>query len=359
MNIKINPLAMLFMLLPFMGIGQDMQWVPSSFVDLNRCYDETDCTKNKVCYVLQYTPVATGVLTSYTTGFFASCKKYKAKLVRNESCIMIDNSRAIDGCDEYGKMLINCSGNTGTQRVFAGRRTILHQVCFEVEDKDQEVSLIKDGTTNLTVSLDIEDSVAKTEYPVFSEYLVKNKDFCNSFSGNLKLAASSAIYKESILNWSPAQEQGSGQYEILWSNDGEHFESLALVPEHVIKQGQLQYEYIHDRAMEGRNYYKINYVIDQSTVTSNIASQFFNSKGSSLSIYPNPANEIAKVEVQSNARQVRLEIYNSTEVLMKSVKITSFDSYILKTGEFGPGMYTAKVIDGEQILTKKFVVVHN
>lgn len=358
-NNRNNKLAVLFLLLPFMAIGQNMQWVPSSFVNLKKCQDDTNCAKNKVCYVLQYTPVETGVLTSYTTGFFASCKKYKAKLIKNESCMMIDNSRAIDGCDDYEKMLINCSGNTGVQKVFAGQRTILHQVCFEVDNAQQEVVISKDETTNLTVSLDIDNSESKTEYPDFLEYKIKNKEFCQSFKGNLKLASTSATYKESTLNWSPAQEQGGGHYEILWSSDGDQFEHLEVVPEHVTKQGQLQYEFIHKEAQEGRNFYKVNYIIEESSSTSNIASQFFNGKTSSLSIYPNPANSFAKIEVRSNADQVLLEIYSSTEVLLKSAKVNSFDSFLLKTGAFAPGMYTAKVIDGEQILTQKFVVVHN
>jgi hypothetical protein len=169
-----NILILIITMFSAFSYAQNVRWIPSSETDTG-CAMQTDCKTNTLCYSLEYTPETSGILTSYTTGFFADCKYKKAHVIYNQSCTIEDNSRVIDACTTYGKMLLNCSGNTGNISVETDQPIILHQVCFDMDTKD-EVNLELDPITGVTVSIDISTSKFTTSYPKYETYSISTRN---------------------------------------------------------------------------------------------------------------------------------------------------------------------------------------
>ena len=207
--------------------AQNMTWLPSDYISYGGCENLTDCDQNIVCYKLQYTPQTSGVLTSYTTGFFADCQDGETSLLENTSCFMPDNSRQLEACQQVGKILMNCSGNSGsgsTCRLEAGVAVILHQVCFQVKDGNHVV-ITEDETTDLTTSLDLSsDLIAKTEFPSYAPYQTNNEQICDHPPGDLTIDAGYASEVTwTYVEWAPTAETGNGTYEVEHSLDGISF----------------------------------------------------------------------------------------------------------------------------------------
>jgi len=153
--------------------AQKVSWVPSSEED-GGCTMVTDCATNTLCYSLEYTPDVNGVLTSYTTGFFTSCIEGEANLLHNQSCVINDNSSMISACEDYDKTLLNCSGNTGQFVVTTGETVILHQICFDIDVKE-EVVLEEDPVMGITVSIDIDNGFT-TSKPKYDEHTLSTRN---------------------------------------------------------------------------------------------------------------------------------------------------------------------------------------
>ncbi len=131
------------------------------------CTSGTNCCENTLCYGLQYTPANTGILEDYTTGFLANCLGGNSPVVSNHSCVMTDNSFEINGCDEFGLVLFNSSGNQGMLPVTACVPVILHQVCFSIAIGDT-LHVDEDEITDISTSIAIDPLNHVYELPDFT-----------------------------------------------------------------------------------------------------------------------------------------------------------------------------------------------
>ena len=131
------------------------------------CISESDCTINQLCFAIGYVPSVTGNITSYTLGFIGDCNSNSMPFVSSESCVMNDNSNATDACSSGNAFAVVASGNSGNLSVTAGVPVFIHTVCFDFTDQN-EISLIEDDITGLTISIDsIESNNPITEFPTF------------------------------------------------------------------------------------------------------------------------------------------------------------------------------------------------
>lgn len=152
-----------------------MEWVflPPGNVN-GSCASHSNCCEDTLCYGLKYTPVNTGELTSYTTGFFVNCLSGMSPVVINSSCVMTDNSFEINGCNPYNTVLFNSSGNTGSLPVSANVPVIIHQVCFLAPVGDT-LHITEDTITDLTASIKLTETTFVTEHPSFVDFAVYRK----------------------------------------------------------------------------------------------------------------------------------------------------------------------------------------
>ena len=161
--------------------AQSMKWVLLPNGDSNAsCASITDCTSDLICYGLEYTPANSGVLTSYTTGFLASCTTQGDPISSNASCVMTDNSEDLDLCTPYSVNFFNSSGNSGASGVndvTAGVPVIIHQVCFDVPG-GESITIDEEPVTDLTANIDLSGGTSIAEFPSYSSYTVTNDAVC-------------------------------------------------------------------------------------------------------------------------------------------------------------------------------------
>jgi hypothetical protein len=158
-----------------LGFSQNMKWVPAENA-INGCNSLTNAKKNILCYNLEYTPEKTGVLSSYTAGFWVDCGKSETVVFSNKSCSMTDNSQQVAGCEKYGKTFFNSSGNSGSQAnnyMTKGVPVYLHQVCLMV-NPNEELLIVKDDITDLTTNIDLGSGASVTEFPSYKSFVAKN-----------------------------------------------------------------------------------------------------------------------------------------------------------------------------------------
>ncbi|OYT13405.1 MAG: hypothetical protein B6I19_05305 [Bacteroidetes bacterium 4572_114] len=192
---KLFFLSVIFTFMAYNIQAQSMNWVlmPNGTGN-GECTSTTDCESGIMCYGLEYTPSLTGVLTSYTTGFFATCTSEGNPIFSNGSCVMVDNSQVIEACQDYGLVLFNSSGNSGSpvnNILTAGVPIILHQVCFTLPSGDYTI-ISEDIVTDLTTNIDLPDGTSITEFPAYSEFALYRDEVCpaiivandDDFSGN-------------------------------------------------------------------------------------------------------------------------------------------------------------------------------
>ena len=130
------------------------------------CLSGTDCCAGIVCYGLEYTPGVTGEVTTYTTGFFVDCLSGMTPVVSNGSCVMTDNSFAIDECSTTDSLLFNASAYDGSLAISSGVPVILHQVCFSLQP-GESIIVSEDVITDLSLSIDLDGGGHIDEFPEY------------------------------------------------------------------------------------------------------------------------------------------------------------------------------------------------
>jgi hypothetical protein len=149
-------------------VAAGFAWVMLDESEANgSCVSGTDCCADIICYGLEYTPGVTGDITTYTTGFFVDCITGMTPVVSNTSCVMQDNSFAINECSSTDSVLFNASGYDGVVPVTAGIPVIIHQVCFALEP-GQSIVVSEDAITDLTLSIDLTGGGHVDEFPAYT-----------------------------------------------------------------------------------------------------------------------------------------------------------------------------------------------
>ena len=133
--------------------GQTIEWKFAAKDSIaNDCTSMTNCGSNQVCYFVEYTPSATGTLTSYTMGFLANCLGGSDPVEYSSSCVITDNSDVIDACADFDALLIQASGVGGVS-VVANEPIIIHQICFDLTDGDI-LNIEEDPISGITANID-------------------------------------------------------------------------------------------------------------------------------------------------------------------------------------------------------------
>lgn len=359
-----NSIIILILLLTTLGIHtQNMTWIPSDYSNYGGCENLTNCDQNIVCYKLQYTPLTDGVLTSYTTGFFADCQEGETSLLENQSCLMQDNSRQIEACHQVGKILMNCSANSGSGddcRLEANVPIILHQVCFQVANGNH-ITITEDTKTDLTTSTDIiadGNYYGKTEFPTYQIYETKNEQICDHSPNDINIGAHEYDDRVTELHWTPAGETGSGNYVIERSFGGDKFEKIDQTTDRNFDINELSYKLYDETAQYGYNYYQVVYTDNQGKETrSNIGSVYHFNGEFSVNVYPNPVEDDLQAEVNCANNGFSWSLVNETGNIILQGKenqsrYKSFDMRRVPTG-----VYFLNIQSGEQTISKKILKI--
>ena len=343
--------------------AQTMKWVPmEASMARGDCAIQTGAKQSLLCYALEYTPAVSGVLTSYTTGFFVSCTSAGSPIAKNQSCVMGNNVNLRDGCKDNGVVLINSSGNTGTStnnKVQAGVPVVLHQVCFSVP-YGESITIREDKITDLTTSIDISNGVFQTEYPVCSDVTIRRDKYDVSNPLWLDFKVISAGDLVSQLDWSTTKEKDNSHFIIERSSDGNEFAEIGRV-DAVDEPGSINsYQFFDQSAFPGKNHYRIQQISnDGKPVSSPVRSVTFETKSFSVKVSPNPADEFISVNIQSPVAVRIIKLIDAAgRVVMEEKNENIHLNSRLDVQNLNPGLYTLVVETDLDKYTEKVVIDH-
>ena len=127
---------------------------------------------------------------------------------------------------------------------------------------------------------------------------------------------------KATLRWQVAEENVSS-YEVQKSDNGRSFQPLAVV--NGLGSGVHSYLFTEDAVLEGQAYYRIlQQDADGRTGYSAVVTLRNNDgKGATLSLYPNPASNSARLSVPANLVGTKARLYNSAGKLVRQYSLTA------------------------------------
>jgi hypothetical protein len=360
---KYISLYVLLSVMTTMVRAQTMQWVPfEAKMAAGACAYES--TKDQViCYALQYTPAVSGVLTSYTTGFYVSCTSLGSPVAKNQSCSMYNNVNLQNGCSTNGIVLMNSSGNTGNvvnNQLQAGIPVILHKVCFTIP-KGESVTITEDQVTDLTTSIDVGGGTFTTEFPAFTESVISNTRYDDAkptvFLDFQSTAAGDMI---SQLDWSATPVINSAYFIVERSLDDQAYEQLGRVEARHSAGSFHIYQFMDRNAVEGNNYYRLQQVSEDGKVEySPVRMVNFKDVPFTVTFTPNPADDFLNVSIagQKSSYEVRLVDYTGQVSLLEKPDQQT-GQVRLAIDKLVPGVYSLVVESGQDKYIEKVVITH-
>jgi hypothetical protein len=343
--------------------AQTMKLIPvHAGMKAGTCHFENAKKQQLMCYALEYTPNASGVLTSYTTGFFVSCTSLGMPVAKNLSCSMTDNVSVINGCESNGLVLLSASGNSGNPNnnwIKAGEPVILHQICFSIP-MGESITIREDPVTDLTTSIDLENEDLLTEYPVFEEVVIKKirPDISRpSFLDFKGIPAGSNI---SQLDWSTPVEVTTSHFIVERSADGKEFSEIGRVESSQSTGRISSYQFFDKNAATGKNFYRLQQVdVDGKIKMSPVRHVTFSEKPFSVKVSPNPANEFIIVEIQSPGNESVIKLYDpSGRVVLDEKNEGKFLKTRLDVSGLLAGQYTLTVETSNDKFSENVVILH-
>lgn len=350
-------------LMSFLIHAQTMQWIPvRAGMNMGTCTIEKSKKQNLICYTLEYTPGVSGVLTSYTTGFFISCTSLGPPVAKNISCTMTSNVNQINGCAENGIVLVNSSGNSGNSTnsfVHAGVPINLHQVCFSIPYGDS-VIIREDPVTDLTTSIDLINEDIVTEYPSFTETVIyrKRPDISKPILQDFKATKAGDFTAQ--LDWTTHEGADNKFFEIQRSDDGKEFLTIGRIETTPASGPINSYQFFDKEALRGINYYRLRHLDPEGNfINSPVRVLSFSDTPFAVNVTPNPADQFIFVEVQSPDTVSSIKLLELTgRVVLEETAGSNFLKARLETGKLNPGVYRVIVESGSHKFTGNVVIVH-
>ena len=356
---KINCLILILAFASINLTGQTMKWIPINQGDVvGKCSCATTKSNKYQCYILEYIPAATGVMTSYTTGFLVSCTTMGSPIVKNQACSLTPNNRLLDACSELNQVLVNSSGNSGsvtTSRVEAGKPILLHQVCFTIPE-GQSITISEDVNTDLTTSIDLDGGSYVTEFPAYESQKVSrlrlDADRPNSWLDFKTTAAGDLIAK---LDWTVKFVDAGTHFVVEHSTDGINFTKIGDVVEPDAVTSTLKAYQFLAAGVRGDNYYRLAFTKDTGAPDySPIRKVNFGDVPFSVEFSPNPATNYLDVKVKGLTGKYEIRLTNSSGSLALEQKHDVLTSEVrLNVDGFPAGVYTLQVKCGDDIFTEK------
>ncbi len=350
-------LIIILSILPLITFSQGLTWVPYDDVNNPTCANLSSCEENIVCFNLLYTPEKTGIITSYTTGYFADCLDGVSRVVYNQSCLLPDNSESRVYCESENKVLINCSGHSGSSQlsaVEAGVPTILHQVCFQVPPH-APIKMSLDETTGATISISGSGNRSTTDFPKCEEYIVKWIKDCLDEQIDEVIDLDVAKYDEYLtrIYWDGVGEFAEGVYKIYRSTNSIDFEEIGAFE----NEGQVELMYFDKQVEQGIYFYKVEYVDQKSRrIKSNMVRVALGNELDDIRLYPNPTSDFLYVNSITPLQVISILDMKGNVVTRQSLPAMSSEIQI-DVRTYQTGLYTIRLNCTDGIRALKFVVL--
>ncbi|MDZ4748111.1 MAG: T9SS type A sorting domain-containing protein [Saprospiraceae bacterium] len=343
--------------------AQTMRWTPvNGPAKFGKCSFNDEKATQSQCYVLEYVPDVTGVLTSYTAGFFVSCTSLGSAISDNQSCSMSSNIRLFNGCSSVGQVLMSSSGNTGTSinnKIQAGVAVMLHQVCLTIPI-GESVTIEEDPITDLSTSVDVEGGTFATEYPSFEKAVFHRKRYDDAvLTAFLDFQGTAAGHLVAQLDWSTTPGLASSGFQVERSSDAESFVSIGEQKASEYINRLNSYQFFDKQASFGDNFYRLRLTDANGKVSySPVRKVTFDLYPFAVSATPNPAKDRLYVQIahaKLTGKIILLDI-TGVERLRKDFDPGQSTQEVL-LNQIEPGTYTLIVTSDTDTHLEKIVVI--
>jgi hypothetical protein len=158
------------------------------------------------------------------------------------------------------------------------------------------------------------------------------------------------------LKWATASERNSEYFAIERSRDGKDFQEVGRVPSAGNTIARVDYNFLDEDVLLGRNYYRLKQVdFDGTYEYFNIT--FADTDGKrAVSLYPNPVQH-SRIQFKLNFasdEQSHAKVYNSTGALVSSFSFSG--THYNEESNLRSGAYILKVSVGSELYTQRFVI---
>ncbi len=159
----------------------------------------------------------------------------------------------------------------------------------------------------------------------------------------------------SIISWQTSLEINSHEYEIYRSADGINFSKIGSVPSKNNPSGST-YSFLDKLPLSGVNFYQLHSKDhDGKPLLCTVNRVVFPLLKKKVNVYPVPASDILYIENNFRSIQLNIEVI---DMVGKTVLQTSTPNSFrvnLSIGNLPKGAYTLKIIDGQDVIFRKFV----
>ncbi len=343
-----------------------MEWVlmPNG-EGIGSCVSSSDCTNDILCYGLEYTPLYTGTMTTYTTGFFVGCLNGTNPVQSNNACLLHDHSQIHDFCSVPAQVvLFNSSTDQGVAvPIFKGVPQIIHQVCFSIPSSGT-LTVTRDNLPGaLSTSIDSANN-GPFIFDTIAHYIAVTIDSSLACSAlPLKWLSFNAVRYDDLmskLDWSTTDEINVSHFDIQRSNDGgRNFYTIGTVNASIRNETVHNYQFIDRHAQNGKNFYRIRQVdFDHQSDLSPIRSVSFSVLNSfAINIWPNPVSDMLTIDIHDAAEELNMTIVDiSGRIVWKGTSDPGYSVQLINVASFGPGMYSL-IAEGNTVRDIQKIVV--
>jgi hypothetical protein len=161
-----------------------------------------------------------------------------------------------------------------------------------------------------------------------------------------------------MLEWTTASEQNNAYFNLQHGTDGVNFTTIAKVNSKAANGNSssiLNYNFENTKPQLGHNYYRLQQVdIDNhSSLNAKIVDIIWGSNGSTVSIYPNPTQDVLNIDLYtSKVQNTTVKVLDMSGRIVKQVQARSeagMNKLSLSLGDIASGVYTVQVFENDQL----------
>ncbi len=158
----------------------------------------------------------------------------------------------------------------------------------------------------------------------------------------------------SLLEWHTLSEVGTSHFEVEHSLNAQHFESIYRTSAQGAEQVEYHYQYEHDNAAFGMNYYRIKSVDwDGSYEYSQIVG-VRHENDNSIDVYPTLADDM--VHIQSEQKGIHIQLYDFGGNICLQTSVSDESHLEIFVGTLPSGYYILRCESGSLVETKRIFV---
>ena len=164
-----------------------------------------------------------------------------------------------------------------------------------------------------------------------------------------------------LIQWTTAAEKDNAYFTLYHSKDGQNFVPIENQQGAGTTTTTQRYEFLHETATAGNNYYRLDQTDFDGTTTSSTIINLVRTERNdvSIQIVPVPATDF--INIYSSNRfaeneKVELNVYDLTgRLIEQKMVLPNENSITLDVEHFAAGVYLISLNDGNTIATEKFV----